>query len=774
MKLNKQLIRNVFKKYVFLLAFAILATAGVVGYGQYQSKQAAEAASCDSNNIVYCGVNMDNLYSAYNNLDGVGRSAFNHAGVQSSKFNQLKQCVIHRNGTVTINGAVVADNAFTYGRQNITRNGGSTQIPGGAWMRSPNVSFAAGVNSIASYCHMDGAEFKWGIIGECGNPIKATPRHKNNPKGTLTKTVNKDVVKIGEVFTYTLTLKNVGNVPLHDVVLKDLLPPGIKMANGINENPRIFRFGTVNPGETKVVKLDVKAVPGSAYDQRLRNLACFTSNYNPDAPICDDAYVIIRKDNPRIKIEKDVSTAVPVKVGEPFTYSIKVTNTGDVKLKGIMVTDTLPEGVVSVENPNARTISFGLSELGVGQSKVFRFQAKVVTGPSTDVQLINTACVETDEIPNKKCDDAPIRVVTPTYACTALQSQKLSDRNYRFGVTYSATNGAVLKNVAFNFGDNSPVVNTSGTTADHQFAAPGTYNVKAVLTFTVDGQDKVVDSPACRTSVTIPQPPTPVYTCNSLTAQKITDRNYRFSTSLTAQNGAVLKNIAYNFGDNSPVVNTTNTSVDHQFPANTSDAAVQYNVKAVLTFTVNGEDKVVDSAACATQVSVNPEVKTPIYTCDGLVINKLSDVKYSFTTSLTAQNGAVLKNIAYNFGDNSEVVNTLLTTVEHTYAAPGEYNASAVLTFTVNGEDTVVASENCKATTDKPPVVPMCPIPGKEHLPKDSPECKEVPPVTPENPIEPEPTVLPDTGSGQVVGMFLSTVAAGMIAYRFVWLRKYN
>lgn len=683
-KFNKQLVKSAFKKYVFLLAFALLAAAGTIGYGAYKNQQIAQAAGCDPNNIVYCGVNMGNLYSAYNSLDGVGKSAYNHAGVQSSKFNQLKQCTIWRSGEVSVGNTIVASNAFTYGRMNISRGQGSVQIPGGAWMRPPSVSFANGVNSISAYCHMDGQEFKWGIIGECGNPIKATPKHKNNPKGTLTKTVSKPEVKVGEVFTYTLTLKNIGNVALHNVVLKDLLPPGIVMANGAPGNPRIFEFGTLQPGAVKVVKLEVKAVSGVVYDKQLRNLACFTSNYNTTIPICDDAYVIVRKkptpppQKPDIKIEKDVSVAEPVEVGQPFTYTIKVTNTGDIDLKNAVITDTLPDGVIATANPNSRTVTFTIPQLKKGESKSFSFEAKVVTGPSYDVELINKACVETDEIPNEKCDDAKIRVKQPKFECKAL--------------------------------------NVATTDADQQLPFRVTFNADA-----------------------------------------------------TASNGAVIENYIWNFGDGQSQT-TTGSQVNHDYNAYGNFTAT------VQVKTNKGTTPV--SAACSKAIEVKEIPKTPVYTCDGLQINKLTDRKYSFTTSYTAENGAVLKNIAHNFGDNTPVVNTLQTTVEHEYAEPGDYNASAVLTFTVNGEDKVVASPNCKGNVNEPPVEPKCPYPGKEHLPKDSPECKpDVPvtPETPETPVTPEsPAFLPDTGAGSILGIFAATTVAGMIAYRMVWLRKFN
>jgi uncharacterized repeat protein (TIGR01451 family) len=686
-KLHKQLFKSAFKKYMFLLALVFFAAAGAVGYNMYRNNQIAEAATCDSNNIAnktnsggYCGANASNIYSVYNSLDGVGKSAFNHAGIKSSEFNNLKPCVIWRSGDVSIGNDIVATGANTYGRQDINRPGigGSTQVPGGSWVRPTNVSYASGVNSLQGFCRMDGKEFKWGVINVCGNPVKATPKFKNNPKGTLTKTVSKPEVKVGEVFTYTLTLKNIGNVDLQNVVLKDLLPAGIVMANGAPGNPRIFEFGTVKAGEAKVVKLEVKAVSGVVYDAQLRNLACFTSNYNTNIPICDDAFVIVRKKEepkkPDIKIEKDVSTAVPVEVGEPFTYTIKVTNTGQVDLKNAKIVDTLPAGVVATSNPNSRTINFNIPLLKVGESKTFSFQAKVVEGPATDVKLINTACVETDEIPNKKCDDAPIEVKKPKFACTALQ--------------------------------------VATTDADQQLP----FNV----TFTAQG---------------------------------------------TASNGAVIEGYIWNFGDGQNQT-TPGNQVNHGYNAYGNFTAT------VQVKTNKGTTPV--SAACSKTIEVKETPKTPVYTCDGLTINKLTDRKYTFTTSYTAQNGAVLKNIAYNFGDQTPVVNTLQTTVEHEYAEVGEYTASAILTFTVNGEDKVVASENCKATTDKPPVIPVCPY--NPALPKDSPDCKPDVPVVPETPVTPETpmTVLPDTGAGSIIGIFAATTAAGMIAYRLIWLRKFN
>jgi LPXTG-motif cell wall-anchored protein len=62
----------------------------------------------------------------------------------------------------------------------------------------------------------------------------------------------------------------------------------------------------------------------------------------------------------------------------------------------------------------------------------------------------------------------------------------------------------------------------------------------------------------------------------------------------------------------------------------------------------------------------------------------------------------------------------------------------------------------------------MCTIPGKEHLPANSPDCTETPPVVTVS-TPPTPTTLPETGIVESVASILglgSIMAAG--SYYFV------
>lgn len=55
-----------------------------------------------------------------------------------------------------------------------------------------------------------------------------------------------------------------------------------------------------------------------------------------------------------------------------------------------------------------------------------------------------------------------------------------------------------------------------------------------------------------------------------------------------------------------------------------------------------------------------------------------------------------------------------------------------------------------------------CPVPGKTNLPKNHPDCREV------------PTTIPVTGPGDIVGIFAAVTIAGAVAHRFILSRYYN
>lgn len=190
-------------------------------------------------------------------------------------------------------------------------------------------------------------------------------------------------------------------------------------------------------------------------------------------------------------------------------------------------------------------------------------------------------------------------------------------------------------------------------------------------------------------------------------------------------------------------------------------------LKNVATVIPEGQTPDDDDATVTPPECENPQ---PAYDCTALEAVALGDNKYKFTTTVKAENGATVNKYVYNFGDATEELNTDKNVVEHQYAKPGEYEAYVRVVFNIG---TTQKETRCSVKV----VIPEnpCPIPGKEHLPVDSPECKENPtPETPQTPGTPQSpvTVIPETGAAGVLAGIFGTSATVYGAYTFVQSRR--
>lgn len=243
----------------------------------------------------------------------------------------------------------------------------------------------------------------------------------------------------------------------------------------------------------------------------------------------------------------------------------------------------------------------------------------------------------------------------------------------------------------------------------------------------------------------------PVYSCDALETKKIDRTRYRFSTDATARNGASVVNYTYNFGDGTKT--TGGDNVTHTY-----DKPGTYIITVTANVSVNGKTVAVPGSNCATTVTIEQPPKEPVYACNSLTATPIlgKDRTYTYTLLYTAESGAELKKVVYDFGDNKskEYSASKATNVEYQYAKPGTYTTSATLYFEVYKEGAVSErSIDCKATITVPKP-DNCPLPGKEELPKNSPECVE--------PLVETPPELPQTGLGEwlAAGTGLAALAA--------------
>ena len=198
---------------------------------------------------------------------------------------------------------------------------------------------------------------------------------------TLTKVTSTPIVDRGGEALFTLVVTNNGDVPLTGVTLDDPLAADCSTD-----------IGTLPAGESRTIECSVTGV-----DAGFTNTATVTGTPPEGDPVTDEAQAAVQVAD--IEIEKTAQTPV-VPAGGTATFELTVTNTGEVALTDVVVTDPLaPEC--------ART--FGA--LGVGASETW-----TCTVAGVSAQLTNVASVTgtAGSITTGDTDDATVDVAALT------------------------------------------------------------------------------------------------------------------------------------------------------------------------------------------------------------------------------------------------------------------------------------------------------------------------------------------------------------------------
>ena len=491
--------------------------------------------------------------------------------------------------------------------------------------------------------------------------------------------------------------------------------------------------------------------------------------------------------------------------GETVDYLIEYKNTGDNQQDNVLVKDTLPKDMTYVPgstvlgnalHPSGIKTNDGITSTGLNIGSYgpnggawMIFSAKVPALKDLacgENKLKNVARVTS--VGYYKEDDADVTVPKEcqpecNYSCDALTVNKIDRTTFKF-TTATTEQNATFKKVVYVIrneqGTEIDRKESTSKTLDYTRTTAGKFTVEALVTFTVNGQEKTVSSANCKKPFEVVEEERK-YTCESLTVAKIERTKFTFTT-VTSEQNATFKKVTY------VVRNEQGTEVDRKESTTktldyTRTEVGKYTVEAIVTFTANGEDKTATSANCKKPFEVEKVPETPVYTCDALIVSKISRAEYSFTGKATATGGATIVNYAFDFGDSTPVQTvTNPTDVKHTYAKDSTYTAKLTVTVKVDGVNKTVTDAKCKVTVtvtpeeckpgvpvghkdceEKPeeckPGIPVgderceekpefCTVPGKEHLPKNSPDCKETPVVPPTTTT---PTELPKTGASDSI-----------------------
>ena len=245
------------------------------------------------------------------------------------------------------------------------------------------------------------------------------------PKLDVTKFASKPAngaeFVLDETITYTITVKNIGNVTLENIFVSDKFSrDGGTTWEEIKDKltPSASTPITLEPGGQKTYTYQYTVVEEDL-GKTLQNTATAIAP-NPDDPtenVTDDTITSgekVEDPNPDLSVDKKV-TSDPgsdgvYDLGDTITYTITVQNEGNVTLTGVKVTDELKAGGVKIEDlPVTGGDNITLKPNGHEGDTVILYVDYTVTEEDLGKTLVNTATATAEqtepEDPNKPVED---------------------------------------------------------------------------------------------------------------------------------------------------------------------------------------------------------------------------------------------------------------------------------------------------------------------------------------------------------------------------------
>ncbi|MCP4305877.1 MAG: DUF11 domain-containing protein [bacterium] len=196
--------------------------------------------------------------------------------------------------------------------------------------------------------------------------------------GNADEDVSGDVT-IGDTLTYQFIAENTGDTDLVDVAVTDPMP-GLSALSCLPLQPAALAMG-----ESLTCTATYQVVQGDVNASRIDNVATATAVDPADRPVSDIAAETVPINPvPAVTLAKSLQTDIAGTIaGDTFDYDFSVTNTGNVDLTDVVVTDPLLGGVVGCPQ----------TTLSPNESMTCAASYTVTQSDVDDGQVANTATV---------------------------------------------------------------------------------------------------------------------------------------------------------------------------------------------------------------------------------------------------------------------------------------------------------------------------------------------------------------------------------------------
>ena len=296
----------------------------------------------------------------------------------------------------------------------------------------------------------------------------------------ITKSVSSHNCYINDTVTWNITVVNKGPHNASNVIVKDIMPKGLKLVNysvsvgNFNEVISEWSVGTLDKGEAASLILVTKVlINGTFINIATVNTTTPEKNYtnnivnnttNAD-PVCD--LVIVKSVN-----------ATKVYYGDLVKWTIKVTNDGPCDALNVRVKDILPKGLIfssyraSIGKYNEKTGIWTIGKLANGSSATLRLYTKTsAIGKIVNIASVSTTVKETNYSNNKANNSTVVKPVTD------LVLKKSSDKSkYNVNDTMHWIIEVVNKGPCVSIGTYVQDALPSGTKFVSYKASKGTFN----------------------------------------------------------------------------------------------------------------------------------------------------------------------------------------------------------------------------------------------------------------------------------------------------------
>lgn len=412
--------RSYIRSVKVMIVGTVIALASAAGAVSFSTPASAESRECGDNAVIRCGaMSASELRSEYAKNDRGLKQIFSYYNIDASDIaasGSAKTGYVHTDGTVTVDGKVVATNAHTTGR--------SASLGGHKVKINDRITVYEGADRLKStlsafvFFNADGT-FKSAVIKVCGNPVKATPKPKPVYKCESLKAAQ--ITRTKFEFTTVATAKN-------GATIKDY----------------VYAFGDGQTATDGVSVTHEYAQPGT-YTASVKVRVNVNGNVVTAPGECTLPVTVKPADKPGINITKTVNGGehATVPVGQTFTYQIVVTNTGNIALKDAVVTDIAPREVTLVSasagTVSGQTWTYTIPTLAVKESMTFTITAKYTA--YSDGTHKNTVCVETPTIPGNPddCDEATTSTGEKITVCDTNTNETITIDRSEFDSSHMTT-----------------------------------------------------------------------------------------------------------------------------------------------------------------------------------------------------------------------------------------------------------------------------------------------------------------------------------------------